>query len=354
MQKLLKLQHHRHTGRRLAHHHTSYRGLAAVLLACGLAMFMIQKASADSYIVTAKVPVDIPTTASEITAPLSGGIYTNPNVNISGTCQVVAPASIVSLWIGSSMIGSSACGAGGTYSILVTLPAGTSNIVPKTSTILNDSGPDGAVWVATYNPPYVPPINPPTPSSGDNTPPTGTGIVSENGPALSTSKAFLVYTANKPATLVVIIARSSNPYKLETDWGDGTIERSVFKEAGRHELQHIYKRTGSFKMYLNLEDGKGTITHFVLAVESLNGTGANLVARINPLPTIGSTDSSWLKMVWLGYLCGVVLVVGLWLTQKYGHSGALGRDFVFIKHKRTSRSSTNNLSKKRIRDEYRR
>lgn len=320
MQKLLKLRHHRHTGRKLAHHHTSYRGLAVVLVACGLTMLMIQKASADdSYIVTAKVPAEVPSTPSEITNPLTGGSYSNSNVDVSGTCQVVTPAAIVQLWSGANMLGSSACAANGTFDMPITLLAGTHNITPRTSTITNDYGPDGAIWTATYNPPPPPPSQPGSSNSNNTPPPRDTTNATSGNPsepALSASSAFLIYKPFQQVTVVVIIAPSNSPYNLTTDWGDGVVEQNSFKEAGRHELQHIYKKVGNFRLNLKLVDGQGRVTHLVLA--AVNLARPNFVASFRPAPTIGGGYSvAWIA--WISYLIAVVTTFLFWLVWHQRH-----------------------------------
>ena len=312
MQKLLKLQHHRHSGKRLAHHHTSYRGLAAVFVACGLAMMIIQKAGADSYIVTAKVPVDIPTTPSEITNPPSNQVYANPNITISGICPLSTPSIIVSLWNGATFLGSQTCQLDGTFSIPMTLQSGVSHIIPKTRTVLNDVVPDGATWIASYNLPTPPP------SGGGGTPPEVVPPPAEVPPITINNldnNSFLTFRPTEPTTLVITIAPSTSPYKLDIDWGDGTVEHKTFVNPGRYELVHTYNAPATYTVKITLTDGNGKVTHIVLAAVSLAKGG--LTTSINQLTNIGGSGvgGTIATYVWLGYASTLVVTTGLWAMQ---------------------------------------
>ena len=114
MIKLLKLQHHRHTAKRLAHHHTSYRALFVILFIFGFSLLLIQRTGALDLTVTANINADPPNGPATINSPASGSTFSSSNsVVVDGICPTVNSGQlVVSLWRGSIMLGSAPCTSG--------------------------------------------------------------------------------------------------------------------------------------------------------------------------------------------------------------------------------------------------
>lgn len=148
---MLKLAHHRHSFKLLPHHHTSFRGLFLILLIVGVSLVSMQRVvHADFMDLNAKISGPIPTTAAVITAPVSGGIFSEPQLTVRGSCEELDPSSVVIIEIDGTFAGSTACLPGGTFSVQVTLPEGTHSLVARTSNTTDDFGPDSTAVSVTY------------------------------------------------------------------------------------------------------------------------------------------------------------------------------------------------------------
>ena len=114
-----------------------------------------------SYEVTASVPGPIPTSPAIISSPTDGQHFTSADTTFSGSCPA---ATYVTLFINGSTAGSSWCSTGLTFSILTTLPAGTSTAQVQDYNSLNQPGPTSGVITVYYDPPVPPPAPGPVPT----------------------------------------------------------------------------------------------------------------------------------------------------------------------------------------------
>ena len=89
----LNLSHHRHSGRRLPHSHTSYPALAMLLLVVGVLLGNTSHAAnaltltgSGDYVVTAAYLGPPPATAATIDSPIDGAHVKATPVTVSGSC----------------------------------------------------------------------------------------------------------------------------------------------------------------------------------------------------------------------------------------------------------------------------
>src|SRR4051812_4814653 len=93
LHRKLKLSHHRHSGKRLPHAHTSWGLLMVFMLATVLiSLFATKVALADDIVqsgnmkVNARVPGPAPSSPAVIETPQDGQIFTTSPITVSGTC----------------------------------------------------------------------------------------------------------------------------------------------------------------------------------------------------------------------------------------------------------------------------
>lgn len=314
MHQLLKLQHHRHTARRLPHHHTSYRGLLVVLISVGIALMMIQRASAEELVVTAKVPAEIPLSAAVITHPASGTVVHDRTIEVRGTCPITQPAVIVALWRGDELIGSTVCSPSGLFAMQVSLKTGNNIIVPKTTTVTYDKGPDGPAVNIIYQPlAALPPSTTVTPP-GDS----ASGLPDDyQPPRLLTPSPFILFKYGQETYLNIVVVDGAPPYVLLVDWGDGTSSRLTLETAGPRQLAHTYedkgKKVSSYDIRLKLTDHRGQEARLSVAAVTLALGGTALPPEITG--SAGVLPGGTLTFVWATYGMAVGTMAFIWLLE---------------------------------------
>lgn len=312
---LLKLQHHRHTGRPLEHHHTSYRALFVVLATAGLSMATIGYAAADDYSVTATVPGATITSPAVITEPVDATTLDNPNVTIKGTCQVVNTGTFVTIVRDGVPIGSGMCQGSGTFSIPVTLLLGGNAIRAKVESGLGVQGPDGQIVQLYYAPPPIPTA---VPNGNAATPlprPTISTSAAQNGFAINTgSNATFEHTLGQGMGVTVYLYNGRAPYSIEINWGDGQVEVVTVSDlASSVRIAHGYTSPGAHTVSLRALDGAGRLAtfQFVIQTKGLPLLGAPVTIIHTPQPAWGQW-SFVTQAAWISYATLVMAVVALW------------------------------------------
>ncbi len=312
MRTLLKLQHHKHTAKPLPHHHTSYRGLVVVLLVVGLSLLFIQKVAADEYKVTAKISAEIPSSPAVITNPQNNQVFETRSIAVSGTCPVTEPQSIVSLWRGGTMLGSSICQANGTFSISIFINRGNNAITPKIINITDDSGPDGPTLNIMYQPPKT--LSPGDTNDGAPGNNNSSGV---NYPALRllADKTFFVFKPNKPSELTIYIEGGRPPYQLKVEWGDGETSNLVYDQPGKKKLLHIYVGSilAGYEAGLTLTDTSNQSARMNLVAITYVDGGVPLTIGSVDLPGAGSVPLT----MWTLYGAAVFAALGFWGGEFY-------------------------------------
>lgn len=307
MRTVLRLQHHRHTAKRLPHHHTSYRSLFLLLILCGFLMVMFQRAGeAATYDVTATVPAPIPGSPAVITLPKNGTQFTAPQIEVSGICPIIQPAVIISLWRGNEILGSTICSPTGKFSVLLTLKSGVNIIIPKITTITFGQGQDGLPVSIEFHPPQVP----------------STGASTEVPPitalALRSTKTFITYTPDEAVQLDIEISQGVPPYSMAINWGDGTIDSWAFSEPGVQRFEHTYRTNLPLTITIHAQDSLNQTAQFnIAAVSFARYYGGNEV-RLSGT-TGGQIISPKYGLIWVIYGLTVLVAVIFWYRHRMIH-----------------------------------
>lgn len=312
MKRLLKLQDHKHTAKRISHEHTSYRGLWVLLIVFGVALAGISNTvSAESYVVSARIAAPIPGTSAQITNPIDSSQIDSANIVISGTCPVITPAIIVTIYNNGSYIGSAGCSAAGVFSGSFSLTYGANVLIPKIVTITNDAGPEGSAITVNYPQPASPPTSTPTrPSTPAQSPSAPTSPVL----SVKTDAPFLLIKPNQSLVWTVVISGGESPYTITVDWGDGNKKTYAATTAGEQNLEHIYTTTKNKIIRISVRDATGKEVYTTVAGVTFQQQNSGSVAGV-----IATGDGTYISLIniWILYALIMALVPLLWLEARH-------------------------------------
>lgn len=323
MHSHLKLQHHRHSGKLLAHHHTSYRALSLVLAMIGVCLFMINSAArAADLIVSAKVSAEIPISPATVDTPADGFTTNNPSIIVAGTCPIQNPGVVVIIYSGPNFLGSMPCSNTGTFSVPVTLLPGHNPIVVKVVNVTGDYGPDSTIVNVYYNPPASinPKSEPPRNTGGLEPTPSNLVIYSLN--------PYIVFGPLQPAVWKGYFDGGRPPYQVKIDWGDGQSSTYTVRDSSQQAFPHTYQQMRSYFIHLTVTDtdGRSSETTFAAVTPYTNPTvtGSNnggdgsgfSVTSLIPF------DTSFVSMTSL-YVLIILLTVLIWIDARYLRLGRL-------------------------------
>ncbi|HUB94113.1 MAG TPA: hypothetical protein VMB52_06440 [Verrucomicrobiae bacterium] len=240
LHETLKLQHYRHTGKLLHHHHTSYRGLAIVLVFAGVVMValgMVNRAAAQSFGIQATVLAPVPATAPIIASPAPNTIVKQSSMLVTGSCPLITPQVTVSIQVDGTLAGASACDSNNDFSVPISLSAGDHTLTANTMTITGQYGPGSS------------PI-----------------VVKTVAAAATSAPSVITVTASTPAADLdsnnavtwagTITASSPDSLFVHVDWGDGSQNNYTVKP-GPQSFTHTYSTTTSHNILLSASDTSG-------------------------------------------------------------------------------------------------
>ena len=324
------LSHRRHTGKLLAHHHTSYPALGFLVLvtAVGLAGYSYSSMAGTDTTVSLTVLGPPPTSSPVITAPLDGDTVTSATITLRGICQV---GMLVGLYRNGGPAGSVTCDGTGLFNLLATVVPGTNQFIAYTIDGLGQSGPPSSPVNVTY----VAPVPTPTPTPAPTpavTPGPATGTtrtpvprapaqspivrrpsVPGPGPALLVGTDELYYTGvvtGEATTFGAHVTGGVPPYTVEWDWGDGSRE-SMYAVTGAIRASHTYLRSGSYRLVISVVDARGNRAASTAAVYATGGAAPVMVTT--KAPPVGD---GYLSFAWPILICVGLLVVSFWLGER--------------------------------------
>lgn len=319
MHKLLKLQHHTHTGKRLAHHHTSWRALFLILVVFGgLVVGITERAVADTITIRGKIPAPPITQAAVITAPPTGIVALKPEVTVSGTCQYSAHplTHIVEVYSNGVLLGTAICAADGSFTVTSELLAGDNKLIARTVNITDDYGPDSAPVMVNY--PFPGRAGEPSTRTTPGTSQYGEVpvVVKQPGSMQLISKSgYIVYGPGKAAEWVGNIQGGRGPFVYEINWGDGTIDKRSVNDRSEQSFSHAYTTFDAYIITVTVTDAnKATISRTFAAVTPFMGSGNTSMVSV---PFWGS-NTSIVWGVYGAYLLLIALVGLAWYDARFG------------------------------------
>jgi|GEM_PF-5922667 hypothetical protein len=219
-------------------------------------IFSPRPAQATSYDVSASVPYPVPTVPATIDSSLLGQTVQTQLFQITGTCEFMSPATIISVFRAGASIGSTSCSLAGRYQLDVSLIVGANVLTIRSSNISNQYGPDSAPGTISLSLPVDTPAQ----------------IVEEQKARsdlnIITLSPFIALTdQNKTALATVIVTGGNAPYVIEINWGDGSIETRKVESVGNYTFTHEYARAGTYRAVATVTDVLGVqFVHYFAVV----------------------------------------------------------------------------------------
>lgn len=322
----LHLRHHKHTGKILAHKHTSYRVLFLLMLAPIAMMVLVDQmeARASDYVVTATVPAVIPSDPAVITSPINNSTVNSPEIRVSGNCPVVNQAVIIAIYADDVLSGSTYCQPDGTFSVPITLTPGSHTLVAKIVTITNDHGTDSQPVIVTYKPLTS---QPPNTSSDESPQPSRSGQspqlnnIDDIGSLLRIMAAdtHVVMDSRGHVTWRGTILGGTPPYNVVVEWGDGTTNTYKVNDQAEQAFTHTYAEKQPYVVIVHATDTVGNsavlysvaVTYFVQ-----NNLGLNIDTQLPPsLPIVAFIQ----RYIWQIYIGTFFSLVFLWYIEHGRH-----------------------------------
>jgi hypothetical protein len=302
--------HHKHSGKRLAHHHTHYLPLLFLVIITGFLLAGISHtAGAADIAVRAKVSAPLPTVPAVITSPSSGQVYTDIPVNVQGTCP---EGYLIKLYRNNFFSGSTVCAAGDTFNISSDLFTGSNELTARVYNITDDEGPASPPVFVEYTPPVAALPN----SSDTNSPDELTA--DENVPqfVLKAENTYKGYVVGDKITWELEATGGISPYAFSADWGDGSTDVISRKKEGKFKIIHEYDSSGelggSFTIRIKGTDqsGQEVFMQLVVLVNSPAGISSSSPQVLWPASSLHPLQPS--TIIWGSYFGMLVGVAGFW------------------------------------------
>lgn len=303
--KILKISHHEHTLKLRPHEHTSYVPLAFMLVIVGFALSVfsttVESATpydgpeAGSVGLTGIMPGKPPTTAATISKPINGQRFATSPVTIAGTCP---ENTLVEIFKNEIFAGSTVCSEKGTYSLEVDLLIGQNTLVARVYDALNQVGPDSNTIVVYYD--AIPP-------QSDLVTPFNFG---GNQLLLNTDAVFRGVFPGQTMLVPLDILGGNPPYAVNIEWGDTTNKVVPRNDNATFNVEHVYKKAGTFQVTFQASDAGGRVA-FLTVASIVNGQPDAATAGTKPVAT-----PNQLLLLWPIFTGAVAVVVSFWLGEQ--------------------------------------
>lgn len=298
-----KLLARHHTGKIRHHKHTSYGGLAFVLLFTCIPLVTASRsialAAADPVTIDnnvyAVVAGPTPKTAPVITNITQGAVYTDSNpLTVSGTCP---NDTLLKIYKNDVFSGATFC-QNGRFSIPIDLFLGPNSLIVRAYNANNVIGPESTPIVVRKELP-------------------GVNLSNASQQFFVTSNIFykgvgVGSTLSWPITLT----GGQAPYAVSVAWGDGKTDLISRGQAGTFDIQHTYQKPGdgykgSYDVTITATDAEGSKS-FIHLVSIVSGDTAGIVGGIKQ----GYNWSSAIRISWQLMIVAALLVLAFWLGER--------------------------------------
>lgn len=233
-----------------------------------------------------------PEVGATITTPRSGASYTSSPITVNGIC----PGDLlVQMYNNGVMVGSVPC-KNGSYSIQVSLFAGTNELTALVYDNLDQTGPESNKITVTYN----------------DTRFTAFGELI----TLTSSYGRRSAAAGKQLSWPLQLSGGSGPYAFSIDWGDGSaLELKSQSLAGLVNISRVYKQAGIYQVNVRATDVNG-VSAFLQVVAVSNGKVEGTVAT-SADDGSSATTTPRTVVLWVPAVAALVLLIpAYWLGRR--------------------------------------
>ena len=308
--KHLKLRHRKHTGKLLAHKHTSYRVLFALMLAPIGMMSLVQNLDASAVNnlgVSAKVPVLVPSGTPVIQNPINGANVLSSSVTVSGTCPLSNSLVIISIYEGATLLGSTPCTGSGTFATSISVGYGTHTINATVVMVTGDIGKTSKKVTFKLDSQLLNNKQITSPSLG-------------LPPQLIAIENFVSVGSDGGTTYRFSIKGGATPYSVNIDWGDGNTDDYTVKSHEQQSFYHVYNDDSQqYIVYVKVVDANNVSSEFYTV--AITGSyrppaiGLGLDSKVESIPPLVTFVQQHALQIYVGSFFALVF---LWYLE-HGH-----------------------------------
>ncbi len=290
---------HHHSGKVLAHHHTSYASLTFLLLIStvllGAYSESIRAAESQLSLTVLGPP---PATAPTIDDPTGGLRFSVSTTTVRGQC---ISGLIVEVYRNTTFAGSTFCDISGHYNLLISLVAGQNDLTARNVDGLLQTSPDSNLVSVFYDPPPPTPIpsTTPTPILPTTLPRNPLPLITPKpsstplAPLAIESKqhSYQGIDVGSSIDFAATVRGGKSPYKVVIDWGDGR-KTDLATADGVVNMNHKYDKSGINRLVIRASDALGNVAVMTLVVivngvapvtSGISGEGGGLLLIAWPL-----------------------------------------------------------------------
>lgn len=228
-----------------------------------------------------------PTQGATITTPGNGGSYSTSPITVNGICPT---GLLVQVYDNGVMVGSVMC-TNGSFTMQVSLFAGSNELSVSVFDELDQAGPTSAVTTVNY---------------------TDTSFKAFGSLiTLTSSYGRRSAAAGSQLTWPLQLSGGTGPYAFSIDWGDGVASELKSQTlAGLVTILHTYQKAGIYQVNVKVTDANG-VSAFLQVVALGNGKVDTTAAAPAAAPTTTT------KIVWIPAAIAVVLLFpAYWLGRR--------------------------------------
>ena len=231
-----------------------------------------------------------PTVGATITTPGNGASFTSSPVTVTGICPNDL---LVQIYDNGVMVGAVMC-KGGSFSVQVSLFAGTNELWAIVYDDLEQPGPTSSIVTVNYS----------------DTRFTAFGQLV----TLTSSYGRRSAPAGSELSWPLQLSGGTGPYAFSIDWGDGTpTELKSQALSGLVTISHIYKKAGIYQVNIKVTDTNGVSAFLqVMAVASGKVDTATSTSKADAEVTGGTP-----RILWIPYIILLLLLLPTyWLGRR--------------------------------------
>lgn len=300
----IKITHHRHTGRRVPVHCTSYALLFFVLVLAGATLLLASYSvkAADGVInLSGFVPGPAPNVPADIHEPQHNQRFKEYLISVSGTCQT---NKILEVYRQGVFAGSTICSENGNFQINIALFPGKNSLMVRTRDSLGRYGPDSGMITVYYDAP-------------------------------STKSPLVLYTeplhtgtqAGNEFNLKYEIAGGAPAYAVSIDWDDNLdIDLVSLPKPGDYYKTHVYERLGLYHAVISASDqaGNKAMIKTLIAIngsKDSSGIGSSIPDACIKNPRsyecfVASRIVNMVDKLWPAFSFACLMTFSFWLGER--------------------------------------